>query len=224
MQIFERLKYILQDIAKPFVIEIGACDGYHSNLILQEIKSKDRPFIFHCLEPNTDLHPQILSNIHGHLMFNAGVIGVFPHAVGASEGETTFHVSYGQKISAFGEVLDHYYGSSSILKPKQVLENYPQMKFKEEKVFITTLDGHLAKYDLSNKPIDFIWMDVQGAELAVFSGAANALKNVRYIYTEYSNNEDYEGQGNLNDILTALRGFEVVEDYGGDVLLKNVNL
>jgi hypothetical protein len=69
--------------------------------------------------------------------------------------------------------------------------------------------------------IDFIWMDVQGAEGDVIAGASRILKKTRFLYTEYSNNELYEGQLSLKQLLARLPLFDVLATYPGDVLLKN---
>jgi hypothetical protein len=72
--------------------------------------------------------------------------------------------------------------------------------------------------------IDFIWVDVQGAEDIVFTGATNTLSRTRYVYTEYAT-DLYEGQLNREQLL-ALFGsdWSVVHDFGGDILLKNQRL
>jgi hypothetical protein len=74
--------------------------------------------------------------------------------------------------------------------------------------------------------IDFIWMDVQGAEIDVFNGAIQTLKNTRFLYTEYSNTELYEGQKNLSEISEnlAASNFQLIRRYHGDVLYKNTSL
>jgi hypothetical protein len=77
---------------------------------------------------------------------------------------------------------------------------------------------------LQNTVIDFMWVDVQGAEDIVFAGAKNTLSRTRYVYTEYAT-DLYEGQLN-RDKLLALFGssWSVVHDFGGDILLKNQEL
>jgi hypothetical protein len=70
-------------------------------------------------------------------------------------------------------------------------------------------------------PIDFIWADVQGAEIDLIQGGQQALAQTRYFYTEYSNAELYEGQIPLRDILKLLPNFQLVYRFSHDVLLKN---
>ena len=68
---------------------------------------------------------------------------------------------------------------------------------------------------------DSIKLDVQGAELDIFRGGKNALSKTRFIYTEYSNIEIYEGQANLPELLKHLKNFKIIIRYQNDVLLKN---
>ena len=220
MEILERFRQIISKAQYPFVLEFGMCDAYHSNLMIQAIQDQGKPFIFHGFEPNTDLHEHILNNLKPRLISNTGLIAVFPQAVGLFDEQLTFYKSGGEKIVK-GHVVDRYYGSSSIRKPKLVKESFPAMTFEETKVYVKSLDSHIRQQKLEGFPIDFIWCDIQGAEGDLIRGGFNTFKNVRYFYTEYDNAESYEGQSNLQQIMELLETFEVVEDYGGDILLKN---
>jgi hypothetical protein len=65
---------------------------------------------------------------------------------------------------------------------------------------------HLKKNNI--QVIDFVWCDVQGAEEKVIRGGQETFKNkVKYFYTEYSNDEQYEGQPKLKQILKLLARF-----------------
>jgi len=76
---------------------------------------------------------------------------------------------------------------------------------------------------IKNSTIDFIWVDVQGAEDIVFSGAKNTLSRTRYVYTEYAT-DLYEGQLNREQLLELFGpDWDVVHDFGGDILLQNKN-
>jgi FkbM family methyltransferase len=111
--------------------------------------------------------------------------------------------------------------SSSLKKPTGHLTKHKWITFpKSVKVQCSKLDDF---EPLKNKKIDFMWVDVQGAEDLVFSCAQGTLKNTHYVYTEYSNEELYQGQLNLKQILELFVGFKVLIDYGGDVLLQNMN-
>lgn len=79
--------------------------------------------------------------------------------------------------------------SSSLLKPKKHLEQYPHITFDDKiEVKLDKLDQLQveAAYNMIN-------IDVQGFELEVFKGGKNTLeKQIDYIYTEVNRAELYE--------------------------------
>ena len=110
--------------------------------------------------------------------------------------------------------------SGSISKPKNHFRLFPGISFPHEiQVKTKTLDSWCAEQGIDS--VDFIWMDVQGAERSVFHGGAATLAKTRFLYTEYSNYELYEGQPSLQQILDELITFRLVTRYPGDVLLQN---
>lgn len=58
--------------------------------------------------------------------------------------------------------------------------------------------------------VDFLKIDIQGAELSVFASAQNTLKNVVAVQTEVSFFPLYEGQPGFGEIDTALRASGLV--------------
>ena len=102
--------------------------------------------------------------------------------------------------------------SSSVLKPKHHLEQYPQIKFEEtETVQITRLDDE--EFDRST--YNFINIDVQGYELEVFKGAEETLKHIDLILTEINKEEMYEGCaliGEMDEYMSE-RGFQRIATY-----------
>lgn len=94
------------------------------------------------------------------------------------------------------------------------------MTFEETEVDCCRFDTYYKK--VNPGVVDFIWADLQGAEGDLIDGGQIALTNTRYLYTEYSNDELYQGEIGLQEIINKLPGkWSVVEDYGSDVLLKN---
>ena len=85
-----------------------------------------------------------------------------------------------------------------------------------------TLDAWSAKH--APGPIDFIWADMQGAEATLATGGAKTLARTRYLYCEYSDQELYEGEPTLAQLLDLLPDFEVVYRLPGDVMLRNTAL
>ena len=142
----------------------------------------------------------------------------FEHcAVSSKNGTAKFHVSSGKKSENHDDAWDE---SGSLRKPKEHVVRHPWCKFdKTVDVRTVSLDSWCIEQGIES--IDFIWMDVQGAEGDVISGAKQILQSARFLYTEYSNREMYEGQLDLHSILRMLPDFRIRNLYSKDVLLEN---
>ena len=112
--------------------------------------------------------------------------------------------------------------SSSLKQPKGHLARYPVSFGETIEVESVTLDAYARRNDLGR--VDFIWADIQGAEGDMIRGGRDLLSRTRYLYTEYSDDELYEGQATLGDICDLLPGFRVVELWPDEVLLQNESL
>jgi hypothetical protein len=109
--------------------------------------------------------------------------------------------------------------SGSIKNPKEHLNLHPWCKFDNTiEVPTIKLDDWAKKNEV--EAVDFIWMDVQGAERDVLRGGQELLQRTRFLYTEYSERELYEGQPNMITILSELRGFRISKRYENDLLLE----
>jgi FkbM family methyltransferase len=94
--------------------------------------------------------------------------------------------------------------SSSILKPKKHLEQYPHIQFDfTEEVSMFRLDDINIDASLYN----FMNVDVQGYELEVFKGAFGILKNIKYIISEVNRDEVYENCPHVNELDEYLSQF-----------------
>jgi FkbM family methyltransferase len=194
----------------PTILEIGSHHGTHTLWFLDIF---DSPQIF-CFEPDPRASLRFKQNLE-----NRPEISFYEYAVGDKNGETTFYMSSGRESELMLEDWDY---SGSIRKPKKHLKVHPWCKFEKNIIVSTkTLDSWCQEEDINR--IDFIWMDVQGAEIDVIRGGRNALKKTRYLYTEYSDEELYEGQLSLKQLLKELSDFEVVIRYPEDILLRNKN-
>ena len=109
--------------------------------------------------------------------------------------------------------------SSSIKRPKNHLQRYPVTFGGSVDVQLVTLDSFHRRERLDI--VDFVWADIQGAEGEMVRGGLETLARTRYLYTEYSDDELYEGQATLAEILELLPNFRVLELWPGDVLLEN---
>jgi FkbM family methyltransferase len=189
----------------PVIFEIGCADGRDTQDFLNTFKTVS----MYCFEPepkNIKIVKDTINNTNHHL---------FEGVVSDVDGRITFNRSRMDDPA----VLSY---SGSIKKPKEHLNTWPAIKFDQTiEVKSITLDTFCEQNNIDI--IDFIWADIQGAEENMISGGKNTFKNkVRFLYTEYSNVEYYEGQANLDKILNLLgENWSVVLNFGEDVLLKN---
>lgn len=155
----------------------------------------------HAFEPDPRNHPPALPNVTLHRA-----------AVSDDDGRAPFILSK----SGWGQVWTH---SSSLRRPKNHLHHYPVTFGPTIDVDTVALDSFARTAGIER--VDFVWADVQGAEGDMVRGGLELLRRTRYLYTEYSNDELYEGQVTLADILALLPSFRVVELWPTDVLLEN---
>lgn len=192
----------------PIIFEIGCADGGDTLEFINTFNDLE----IYCFEPepkNIKLVKERINYPKHHL---------FEGVISDVNGELTFNRSRTDNPN------DLSY-SGSIRKPKEHLNEWSFIKFDEE---ITVKSITLDKFceDKNIQLIDFIWADVQGAEENLILGGLNTLNTkVRYLYTEYSNKEYYEGQLKLENLLNLMGdNWELIKDFGSDVLLKNKSL
>lgn len=158
--------------SKPTIVEAGAHNGtdtirlanYFINPIIFAFEPLDDQFILLCNKAKK-------------------FTNIFPTqaALAAENRIYKFHVSGGQSDA-----------SSSLLPPKEHLLIHPGVTFDN----VIEVQGiNLDKWCADNfvNKIDFMWLDMQGAEFEVLKSCPNILKTVRAIYTEVSLVENYSG-------------------------------
>jgi FkbM family methyltransferase len=186
----------------PIIFEIGCADGTDTEQFLNQF-SKIKLYAF---EPEPD-NLYTIKNKNFDKRFN-----LFEGVVSNINGSIDFLRSDGSRRH-----------SGSIFKPKNHLNIWPEVNFTENiQVKSIKLDT-FCEVNSINK-IDFIWMDTQGAEGEIFKSGKNILKNTKYIYTEYSNDEWYENQPNLQTLIDILgENWTLKEKFQSDVLFENIN-
>jgi FkbM family methyltransferase len=191
----------------PVILEIGCNDG-SDTVALMNAMPKAR---IYCFEPDT----RAIARFKKRLGVDLNRVTLVESAVSDRNGQIDFYASNGS--AELGEDWDL---SGSIRRPKNHLIANTQVKF-DRVVTINTcrLDDWCTRNGIDH--VDFIWMDVQGAEADVIAGAANILNRTRFLYTEYSNDELYEGQIPLKELLARLPLFNVIARFPGDILLRN---
>jgi FkbM family methyltransferase len=139
-------------------------------------------------------------------------VAVHSAAIAASDGAGALILSE----QGWGQQWTH---SSSIRSPKNHLQRFPVTFGAAVPVKLVALDTFCEQSGI--EVVDFIWADIQGAEGDMIRGGRRTLSNTRYLYTEYSDDELYDGQITLSEILGLLPGFRVLELWPDDVLLEN---
>ncbi|QPB24669.1 FkbM family methyltransferase [Rhizobium sp. 007] len=197
----------------PVILDIGCNDGTDTRRFLRLCPEAQ----LYCFEPD----PRAAARFKAYMNLYLDKVKLFEIAMSDRIGRIDFHPSNGDGSAK------EWDRSGSIRRPKIHLSEYDWVRF-DRPISVETrrLDDWCSEAGL--KKIDFIWMDVQGAEANVIAGGEQTLSNTRFIYTEYSDQELYDGQLSLRAILDLLPWFELVAHYPrgveGDVLLRNTRL
>lgn len=175
------------------IFDIGACEGEDSVRFARAYPLA-KIFAFEPLPANQAL---IRVNLARYGILNTELVTV---ALSDRPGTATFHVSSGQpKELHSGDKWNYGNKSSSLLAPAQDTPMHGWIEFKETiGVTTDTLDRFCAAIGLTH--IDFIQMDVQGAEQYVLNGATAMLPRIAAIWLEVSAREHYKGQALAADI------------------------
>lgn len=176
-----------QPDAPLIIFDIGACEGEDTVRYARRFP-RARLFAFEPLPANQAL---VRANLARYGIDRAELV---PLALSDRAGETVFHVSSGRPPDEFAG-RDWNYGnkSSSLLAPAVAGPMYGWVEFKERiTVRTATLDDFCAERGIP--AIDFIHMDVQGAEWLVLQGAHRMLPRTGALWLEVSDRALYAGQ------------------------------
>jgi FkbM family methyltransferase len=210
MTIYNRKNYILTDSPirkdllrlfrrndKMTILDIGGCEGEES-IRYSRIFPAASIFVFEPLPRNQKL---VFENIEKYKPNN---IHFVPMAASDEDGSTQFHVSSGHPDPNAEYDWDFGNKSSSLLAPQE--NNNPAWLQFNEKIEVKTicLDSFLKKNKINE--VDFVHMDVQGAELKVLSGAKEFIKSIKAIWLEVADVEIYKGQPLRTDVEYFMNG------------------
>ena len=208
---FQDIKALF-DEPPQHILDIGANNGWTSRQFLETFPTA-HVFSF---EPD----PRAVEKFKVTVSSERSTL--FQVALGAQSGFVEFFLSDGVPPNQEDnpKYADGWDQSGSIRKPKNHLKFHPWCTFDNTlKVELLSLDDWSAEH--APGPIDFVWADVQGAEEDLIRGGSSTLARTRYFYTEYSSQELYEGQLQLQEVVDLLPAFDVVTVYEHDVLFRN---
>lgn len=203
------------------ILDIGACEAEDSIRYARRFPHA-RIFAFEPLPENQLL---ISANLREH---HAGSVELVPVALAEKTGTATFHVSSGRpKESITDKQWNYGNKSSSLLPPAAGDPMYGWVEFKETITVPTaTLEDFCRERGIGR--IDFIHMDVQGAELLVLEGAGPKLGDVTALWLEVADVPQYRGQPLRRQVGEFMRArgfrlaFEVRHASEGDQFYINL--
>ena len=152
------------------------------------------------IEANPEIFTQLQANIKAYKGHTAVM-----YCIGDEDGkEVTFHVANNK-----GQ-------SSSYLELGTHKKQHPEVSFIEDIPMTTT---RIDSMGLNLEGLDFLAMDLQGAEMKALRGMGQLLRQFKWAYLEVNRNEVYVGCPHVNDIDLYLNGFgfkRVVTEWCGN--------
>lgn len=197
---------------KSIIIEAGACEGFDTLFFCNNF-----PFgQIYSFEPINSLYEQTRIRVS-----DKNNVNLYNLALSDKTGSKKMHVS-----DRFGQI----WGSSSLLNPKEHLKHNPDITFNTEiDVDMINLDDFILDKNLTK--IDLMWLDMQGYEPVVLMSSPISLSMTKYLYTEVSVVENYDGMILYPEFkyFLELNGFEAIYEGlewvdGGNVLFENKKL
>lgn len=230
---FDRKKYINSEISikkdlcefldpngHNIIFDIGGCEGEDS-VRYSRLFPDSTIYVFEPLPINQE---RIKRNLSDYSLKN---VFLEPIALSDISGISEFYVSSGQP-EIYKADMDWDFGnkSSSLLKPEQTLNTHKWLKFNEVmQVQTSTIDEFVIKKNISE--IDFIHLDVQGAELKVLEGAKVNIGRIKIIWLEIAEFFLYKQQPLKKEVEKFMKknGFKLIktqmEGKVGDQLYIN---
>ena len=206
------------------IFDIGSCEGENS-IRYSRFFPNAKIYSFEPL-PNNVNH--IKNNIS---RYNCSNIQVEEVGLSDAIGTSTFYVSSGTPEEYANMNMDWNFGnkSSSLLQPGISNQIHPWLKFEDTVTIQTDTLDHFCK-SRNVDHIDFIHIDVQGAELMVLKGGDSILSKVVAIWMEVEAIPLYRNQPLKNDVEqfmmthNFIKVADTVDEVSGDQFWLNNNL
>ena len=173
---FESIHELLINNEIHTILDIGSYNGSDA-IILSRIFSKAT---IYCFEADNNNFKKLVENVQ----FNKRIVPI-NIAVSDKEEVLEFYPSDGKNNE------EDFKGSGSILKPtSKHSEIWGNLVFNDPLKVKAVSINSWAKANNINQ-IDFVWMDVQGAELKVLKGFEELLPTTKAVILEIWDNTDY---------------------------------
>ena len=187
----------------PVIIEAGACDAEDTKIF----KKTWPDCTVYCFEPNPDLFKKAsiaiagLSNVEIEECALADYCGMKTFYMSEFEATSSFYPDNSKNVDVPKSILD-----SMNLKDKSELRSYSE---KPIPVKCKTIDSFVNAKGILR--VDYLWLDVEGAELNVLRGAINTLKTVKVLSVEWGLQEFRKGVVLFDDLYQFIisQNFEI---------------
>ena len=214
MDIFQRIETILNPIEEPIFFELGAGIGDTTKKFYDLLAKGGKVVKYHAFEPIDKLFKQLQKN-YPMLLESVNLLN---KGIADFTGNNKFYMV---KKDGKGASEDECLFKSSLKKPNKEHESFINTRCTITTTYTDTLDLYCEIEDVPH--IDFIWMDVNGAEDDVIEGGKFILKRTKYICLKNYTSEDivYNRQLSVDELLDLLINFDIVDKINGYVILKN---
>ncbi len=155
------------------ILEAGSYDGQDTRKMAELFKKAT----IYAFEPVPELFNRTYTNVKD--CPNVQVIKV---ALSDKKGRANFFLSNVDNVLS---------ASGSLFEPFEHFNYYPETQFDQQTSVDTVNLDEWCKENHVNH-IDFMWLDMQGAELKVLKAAPEILKTVKYIWTEVAVVQTYK--------------------------------
>ena len=147
------------------------------------------------IEGNPDVIPRLRENVEplGHHVIQALLSDT-------DDATITFHVTNNEGMSS--SILE--FGTHPTFSPQTVFEKHLELP-------TSRLDTLVSRYGIPD--VNFLAMDLQGAEAHCLRGATDLLPRLDYVMTEINKEEVYEGCAKVWELDELLPDFERVETF-----------
>lgn len=158
-------------------IEAGAYNGKDTLIMASHFPKAT----IHAFEPLPEIYTELKKNTH-----SISSIKTYPLALSIQSGTATFYVAHHPKRP--GKICQ----AGSLHAPKDRLNHSPITYPHTTQVPTITLDKWADQNQITH--VDFMWLDMQGHELAVLKASPRILKTITALYVELNFIQAYEGQ------------------------------
>ena len=223
IEIESELLLLLNKEQVKIVFDIGACEAEDS-IRYSLLFPKSTVYAFEPRKDNLAIGQESIKK------YNRSNIVLENIALSKENGTAEFFLSEGEPGDLKNsEAWDFGNKSSSLLPPSDEMKKHTSWLQFNNKIVVETMRLDLYVKNKHVEEIDFVHIDVQGAELMVLEGAGDFLTKIKLIWMEVEAVELYKNQPLKNDVEQFMKKnnfvnvLDTVNEVAGDQLYVNSN-